>query len=691
MGLLAGIVKLRQPRSNCCRFVVINVLPLNINPDFVRNTGNFTMTARHWSFSGYFSGFLFLAFFSPVSYGQGCPPNIDFESGNFNGWTCYTGNVYAAPPAGNNISLSPSGPTSGQHTMYSAATDGGLRDPFGNFPVICPNGSGYSVKLGNTSGGAQAEGLSYEFTIPAGRNTYSLIYHYAVVFQDPNHEPFQQPRLVLEVWDLTDNELIDCSSFTFFPNGSPLPGFFLGAISDSTDVWCKDWSAVSINLNNMEGKRIQLFFKTADCTFRRHFGYAYIDVNTECSSEFTGATYCPDDTAVLVTAPYGYQGYRWFDNAFTTVLGTQQTLILTPPPASGTILAVELIPYAGYGCQDTLYARLVDTLTLTANAGLDGASCNFSPVVLGENAKPAVVYSWSPSAGLNSAIISNPRASPVITTEYELTVRSLGGGCMNRDSVLVTASIIDSSLLLIGKSLFCVTSGDSALLLVQPTDSIQWYLNNSAILGANQPAYRVGQTGNYMARLFTNEGCDLGTRTERVVIETPRPAILYPLQYAIIDNPVELQARSFGATYLWKPPTYLEDPSTMKPIFNSPLIEEKSYTIDITTAAGCLTVDTQIVKTLKEVKIYVPTAFTPNNDGRNDHLRPIMLGVKQLQYFRVYNRWGQVVYTMQPNQLGWDGTLNGQQQNSAVYVWTMEALGLDNRKYFQKGTVLLVK
>ena len=59
----------------------------------------------------------------------------------------------------------------------------------------------------------------------------------------------------------------------------------------------------------MAGKTIRLFFKTADCTFRRHFGYAYIDVNTECSSEFTGATYCPDDTAVTVTAPYGYQNY----------------------------------------------------------------------------------------------------------------------------------------------------------------------------------------------------------------------------------------------------------------------------------------------------------------------------------------------------------------------------------------------
>ncbi len=55
-------------------------------------------------------------------------------------------------------------------------------------------------------------------------------------------------------------------------------------------IWYKDWTAVSINLDGLAGKTIRLFFKTADCTFRRHFGYAYIDVNAECSGEFVGAT-----------------------------------------------------------------------------------------------------------------------------------------------------------------------------------------------------------------------------------------------------------------------------------------------------------------------------------------------------------------------------------------------------------------
>ncbi len=104
-----------------------------------------------------------------------------------------------------------------------------------------------------------------------------------------------------------------------------------------------------------------------------------------------------------------------------------------------------------------------------------------------------------------------------------------------------------------------------------------------------------------------------------------------------------------------------------------------------------MTVDTQVVKTIKEVKIYVPTAFTPNNDGLNDFLRPILIGVKELNYFRVYNRWGQVIYEMKGNQRGWDGTIQGLLQPTGVYVWMVQGLGLDKKLHTQKGTTVLIR
>jgi gliding motility-associated-like protein len=620
---------------------------------------------------------------------QNCPPNIDFETGTFDGWTCYIGS--ATVVNGHNvISLYPSGrPIPNRHTMYNANSGNGV-DQYGGFPVNCPNGSGHSIRLGNNSAGTEAEGLSYEFTIPADQNIYSLIYHYAVVFQDPNHLEYQQPRLVIEITNVTDNKIIDCSSFTFIPYGSLLPGFFESPHPNGeTPVWCKDWSAVSVNLDGNAGKTIRFFFKTSDCTFRRHFGYAYIDVNSECNSEFVGAAYCPDDTAVNVTAPYGYQGYTWYNNTFTRVLGTQQTIRFTPPPIAGTTYAVALVPYNGYGCLDTLYAKLIDTLTVTSNAGGDTLSCNHNQVPIGAISKPGLVYSWSPAAGLSDPHIANPLAAPDNTTSYILRTSHDGSGCIDTDTVVVRASIIDNSLQLTGKAMYCSHSGDSAILRVQPTDNIQWFKDNGIINGANQTVCRITEAGEYYAMLFNNAGCSVSSLKQNIVIDDPRPGINYPVQYAVIDLPLGLEARQFGDIILWSPGNWLNTRTSYTPIFNGP--SEQLYTIEIKTNSGCVTVDTQLVKTIKNVEMYVPTAFTPNNDGRNDLLRPILMGIKELRYFRIFNRLGQLLFEAKSDQAGWDGTLQGIPQTSQVVVWMMEGIGVDNNIYRRKGSSLLVR
>jgi gliding motility-associated-like protein len=636
---------------------------------------------------------LFGGLFTSAAYltasAQNCPPNIDFETGTFDGWTCYTGTT-AAVDGVNVITLTQSyGPVLNRHTMYSANPGDGL-DQYGGFPINCPNGSGHSIRLGNNSAGGEAEGISYEFTIPANQNVYSLIYHYAVVFQDPNHEEFQQPRMETEITNVTDNTVITCSSLTFIPYGSLLPGFFESPNPGTeTPVWCKDWSAVSINLDGMAGKTIQLFFKTADCTFRKHFGYAYIDVNSECSSEFVGAAYCPDDTTVNVIAPYGYQDYTWFSNGFTSILGTKQIISFTPPPVAGTTIAVEVVPYNGYGCLDTLYAKLIDTLSVTAHAGPDTLSCNHNPVQIGVIPKPGLVYKWRPAAGLTNATISNPLASPDSTTTYVLTANHDGGGCVSTDTVVVVSSIIDDSLQLIGRAKYCEDSGDSTILRVHPTESIQWFRDNNSIKGADQSDYRVIRSGSYYALLTNKEGCSIATGIQDVFIDRRKAGITYPVEYAVVNLPLSLEARQLGETALWSPGISLDNPASYTPVFKGQA--DQLYTIQLKTEGGCTTVDTQLVKTVKTVEMYVPTAFTPNNDGINDVLRPILMGIKELHYFRVFNRWGQVLFETKTNRAGWNGTYGGLPMSTQVVVWMAEGLGADGNIYTQKGTSLLVR
>ena len=633
----------------------------------------------------YLSAALFLCHGFIASRAQVCPANIDFETGTFNGWTCYTGGV-AAVGGQNVISIFPGPPVSDRHMMISSANSG--KDYFGGFPMTCPNGSGYSIRLGNEQAGTQAEGISYEFTIPAGRDVYSLIYHYAVVFQDPNHQEYEQPRLELEIRNVTDNKIIDCSSFTFIPYGTLLPGFFESPNPDgATPVWCKDWTAVSINLNGHAGKTIRLFFKTADCTFRRHFGYAYIDVNSECSGEFVGATYCPDDTAINVVAPYGYSSYTWYNNTFTQTLGSSQTLRLQPPPPVGTNIAVKVDPYHGYGCLDTFYAKLIDTLTVVSNAGKDAFSCNRAAVQIGANPKPGLVYKWTPVAGLSDPHIANPRAAPSVTTTYILTTSNSGGGCVDTDTVVVQASVIDSTMQVVGKASYCVDSDDSAVLRVPFTDSIQWYRDGVPIRGANQTSYRVRQTGTYHAMLHNNSGCSISTAMQKIVIDKPQLPTTYPIQYAVIDLPLELKARKFGETALWNPGINLDNPRSYTPVFKGS--KEQLYTITIVTNSGCVTVDTQLVRTVKFVDIVVPNAFTPNNDGKNDYLRPILMGIARIRSFRIYNRWGQLLFETNNDRPGWDGTFRGHRLATQTVVWTAEGIGVDGKTYLRKGTSVL--
>jgi gliding motility-associated-like protein len=792
-----------------------------------------------------------------ITVAQLCPNNIDFEKGDFTGWTCYTGSV-AAVGGQNVITLIANGsPEPSQHLLVSSFPSSGM-DPFGNFPTSCPNGSGYSIKLGNTTGGAQAEGVSYEFTIPANQNQYNLIYHYAVVFEDPNHKQYEQPRMEIEVTNVTDGITIDCSSFTFFPIGSSLPGFELSPIMVSNaPVWYKNWTPVSVNLNGLAGKHIRLFFKTSDCTFRRHFGYAYIDVNSECGNRLEGASFCLDDSVVNVVAPYGYQNYTWYNSTFTQVLGTQQVLSMPPPPTSINV-AVIVEPYSGYGCIDTLYTDITNNLTVTANAGKDTVSCNRNPIPIGSPPQLGVTYQWTPASGLSNPNIANPVALPDTTTIYTLTARSKGGGCLTVDAVKVKATLLNNSIEVLGKTKFCIGSGDSAVLVVAVADSIQWYKNGVAITGANSQRYKVTETGNYRATLFGEFGCIVSTITQAidistvpivgfsvndrnqclvgnkyvftnkstndigdmryrwvisdgytsstknlnytfkkagthtiklivnssdvcadsttetvvvyqnavadftvksacintpielinttadtlgsainyswkypdgqvftvrnpppvrfsatgvynfilsvysnqcptpphslkkpVLIEKPVPAINYPVEYAVVNLPFDLEARKIGETVLWTPAINLNSATSFTPTFKG--ATEQQYTIEIKTKWGCITVDTQWVKLVKNIQVFVPNVFTPNGDNVNDILKPITFGIKQVNAFTIFNRWGQLCYQTQNIKQGWDGTFKGIPQQTQTVAWYLDVLGADGKNYRYKGTSILLR
>ncbi|MBC7904946.1 MAG: hypothetical protein H7Y27_16080, partial [Gemmatimonadaceae bacterium] len=184
---------------------------------------------------------LFISGMTAMAFGQTCPPNIDFETGDFSSWECSIGTTTAANGK-NQINLTPSPPTKSRHEILTTASMPTL-DKYGRFPRLCPYGGKYSVQLGNDVTGAQAEGLSYTFIVPTTVDTFTFTYYYAVVFEDPGHDHSEQPRFYFTAYDVLTGEVINCASYDYVATGS-IPGFEKSPTNPG--VLFKKWSPTSL-------------------------------------------------------------------------------------------------------------------------------------------------------------------------------------------------------------------------------------------------------------------------------------------------------------------------------------------------------------------------------------------------------------------------------------------------------------
>jgi gliding motility-associated-like protein len=206
--------------------------------------------------------------------------------------------------------------------------------------------------------------------------------------------------------------------------------------------------------------------------------------------------------------------------------------------------------------------------------------------------------------------------------------------------------------------------------------------------------YIYSKPGLYMTQLVvTPLSCSMlaDTALLYVKIESPLPAMRYPAVNAILNRSIALQARDFGERYQWLPGTGLSNPLVKNP--DARLTQQQDYRIAITTTAGCTTVDSLLVRVFRENDIMVPEGFTPNADGQNDKLYPFLIGIRQMNMFRVFDRWGNVVFDNKQasSATGWEGIHRGMQLPAGPYVWMAEGIDIDDKVVRRTGTVILVR
>lgn len=333
---------------------------------------------------------------------------------------------------------------------------------------------------------------------------------------------------------------------------------------------------------------------------------------------------------------------------------------------------------------DQVRVRVVDTVTL--EAGADTTICLTDTIQFfphGDGLK----YEWTanPAAYFSDATVRNPFTVPAGNTNYHVVARI--GNCLNEDAFNVRTVPYP-----------VVNAGDDAVICYNDTtmligytngSSFQWdppfgLVNSKALTTYAHPL----RTTTYTLYAFDTLGCPK-PGIDRIMV-TVRPEIrAYAGNDTAIVRGQPLHLKGSGSDFFaWSPENGINNPAASDPVIITN--RDISYVLKAYNAAGCFDTDTINIKVFQTLPdIFVPNAFIPGSI--NNELKPKAVGISSLDYFRVYSRWGQIMFQTNELNRGWDGRTNGVLQNGGTYVWIISGTDYTGKKVIKKGTAVLIR
>ncbi|MFK7799679.1 MAG: M43 family zinc metalloprotease [Aureispira sp.] len=323
----------------------------------------------------------------------------------------------------------------------------------------------------------------------------------------------------------------------------------------------------------------------------------------------------------------------------------------------------------------TIDSFIIDTLPIPqiTNAQLQQPSCGQNNGQIALTTTATQSYAWSINA-------TTPTISNLSSGRYTVVLTS-ADGCTNSAfyALIDTTDLVNIQVDSITAA-SCALANGSISLQPKADYQYQWSTGDTTATISNLAA------GNYQVIVSNNDCTDSLVMT---VPNLPIPNLAAYINSIGLDSAIGVTNQAFmlgagaderpqGVQYTWfvdviRGGTINLD-SSNAPTTTGMSADTGFYQLRIvaTDGAGCSVSDTVWLE-LKEVTFLgMPTAFTPNGDGMNDYYRPANLEAKYIKAFRIYNRWGQLVYEGANTQAQWDGTYQGQAQPTAVYVYYLE-------------------
>jgi gliding motility-associated-like protein len=363
-------------------------------------------------------------------------------------------------------------------------------------------------------------------------------------------------------------------------------------------------------------------------------------------------------------------------------------------------LAASATPYKikvrdGNNCVSPAFDVIVlNTAGATVTAVSDSSTCgNANGIITATRTGGTANFEYSNNNGLTyqpSNTFNNLTAS---ATPYKIKVRD-GNNCVSPAFDIVVGNKPSATVTATSANATCGYQNGKIMALPNGQYPPFVYSIDGGASYQNSPSFTNLAPIPYSIFIKDNNNCT--TSFLIIVAATPIPVLNVFAgkdTSVVINQPLQLNAidvNNIGfVSYAWSPSFGLNRYDVKNPI--ALLNKDFSYEVMATTADGCIATDSIKINITYLSDIFVPTAFTPNGDGKNDVLRPKLIGVKELKYFTIYNRYGQIIYTTNTENEGWNGAIIGKQQNNGTYIWIAEAIDYKGQIVFRKGATTLIR
>jgi len=303
-----------------------------------------------------------------------------------------------------------------------------------------------------------------------------------------------------------------------------------------------------------------------------------------------------------------------------------------------------------------------------------------------------VSYTWAPPRTISCTSCNPAMASPTVITTYTVTGKDIHG-CTNTDTTTVFLKTKTVSVAYLDTS---ICQGVTVQLLDSGATKYDW--SPAAGLSSVDVAAPLAsplKTTKYtvIAQLGS---CIPDTNTLTITVY-PLPTVTTgPSRTVLAGMQAQLTATGQNiASYLWSPDEALSCDTCPSPV--ATLSVTTHYSITVTSDSGCTNSDTVTIYVIcDKSQIFMPNAFTPNGDGQDDVFYPRGSGISTIKSFRIYNRWGELLFKREGigvNDVAnaWDGTYNGSMPKPDVYVYIVDAICETGAPISIKGDVTIIR